>query len=315
MLTRGLLGGLALRLRLAKVRWPPESLRCSRRRSGPHHSGLTPTSRADRKFAPASMALFSAAPSNCALRRSAPLKLVLRRSACLRSALTIEVGGAKAGQCGLRHTMNRRGVPVATTHTTRRGTDFEHRTMCSRPPGRTPVPTAVEDTRQPTRRGHCARIVPARRTSRAGPRGRRAALRNDVYMRAKSRRWGASLDSMPASTRLSCAPSTSSARKPRCRKWTCESSERLSSIFSPDAGSAISAKPSKRRSTTMPNALVKRSTCSSRLGTVEGDVVDSGRDHRESSSDDGGLPGPSEARRSTGHGATRDTPAPPLRCL
>ena len=111
----GLLGGLALRLRLAKVRWPPESLRCSRRRSGPHHSGLTPTSRADRKFAPASMALFSAAPSNCALRRSAPLKLVLRRSACLRSALTIEVGGAKAGQCGLRHTMNRRGVPVATT--------------------------------------------------------------------------------------------------------------------------------------------------------------------------------------------------------
>ena len=36
-----------------------------------------------------------------------------------------------------------------------------------------------------------------------------------IPLRANSRRWGASLVSMPALTRLSCSPSTSSARKPK----------------------------------------------------------------------------------------------------
>ena len=43
-------------------------------------------------------------------------------------------------------------------------------------------------------------------------------LRKDVYMRAKSRRCGDWLTSIPASTNVSCAASTSSVRKPRWRK-------------------------------------------------------------------------------------------------
>lgn len=59
-------------------------------------------------------------------------------------------------------------------------------------------------------------------------------------MRAKSRRWGASDECIPALASSSRLASTSSQRKPRCRRCASGSGERLSSILKPETGSATS---------------------------------------------------------------------------